>query len=147
MSLNSVNVMGNLTRDPELKYTASGRAVCNLAIANNRVYSKTGEKVTEVSYFDVEVWGVIAENCAKDGGLNRQDLNLLMDISKPYGHIKIACLVGYIQRSQNKRRIRLTLKGSQAVENIKAKEKIYPLSQRWIEIFYPWRLNKLKEES
>ena len=65
MSLNSVNVMGNLTRDPELKYTASGRAVCNLAIANNRVYSKNGEKVTEVSYFDVEVWGVIAENCAK----------------------------------------------------------------------------------
>jgi len=65
MSLNSVNIMGNLTRDPELKYTNSGKSVCNLSIANNRVYTKNGEKVTEVSYFDVEVWGVIAENCAK----------------------------------------------------------------------------------
>ncbi len=65
MSLNSVNVMGNLTRDPEIKYTNSGKSVCNLSVANNRVYTSNGEKVTEVSYFDVEVWGAVAENCAK----------------------------------------------------------------------------------
>jgi len=65
MGLNSVNIMGNLTRDPELKYTNSGRSVCNLSIANNRVYTKNGEKVTEVSYFDIEVWAKVAENCAK----------------------------------------------------------------------------------
>jgi len=57
--------MGNLTRDPEMKYTPSGKAVCSLSIANNRVYTKNNEKVTEVSYFDVEVWGVAAENCSK----------------------------------------------------------------------------------
>jgi single-strand DNA-binding protein len=65
MSLNSVNIMGNLTRDPEMKYTPSGKAVCSLSIANNRVYTKNSEKVTEVSYFDVEVWGLAAENCSK----------------------------------------------------------------------------------
>ena len=65
MSLNSVNIMGNLTRDPEIKYIPSGKAVCSLSIANNRVYTKNGEKVTEVSYFDVEVWGQAAENCSK----------------------------------------------------------------------------------
>lgn len=65
MSLNSVNIMGNLTRDPEMKYTPSGKAVCSLSIANNRVYTKNNEKVTEVSYFDVEVWGLAAENCSK----------------------------------------------------------------------------------
>ena len=65
MSLNSVNIMGNLTRDPELKSTNSGKSVCSMSIANNRVYTKNSEKVTEVSYFDVEVWGVVAENCAK----------------------------------------------------------------------------------
>lgn len=65
MSLNSVNIMGNLTRDPELKNIPSGKSVCSLSIANNRVYSKNNEKVTEVSYFDVEVWGPAAENCAK----------------------------------------------------------------------------------
>lgn len=65
MSLNSVNIMGNLTRDPELKYTPSGKAVCSLSIANNRVYVTNGQKNNEVSYFDVEVWGQAAENCAK----------------------------------------------------------------------------------
>ena len=65
MSLNSVSIIGNLTRDPEVKYTSSGRAVANLSIANNRVYSKNGEKIQEVSYFDIEVWGNVAENCAK----------------------------------------------------------------------------------
>ena len=65
MSLNSVNIMGNLTRDPELKYTPSGKSVCSISIANNRVYTSKGEKVTEVSYFDVEVWGPTAENCVK----------------------------------------------------------------------------------
>ena len=57
--------MGNLTRNPELKYTPAGKAVCTLSIANNRVYTSNGQKVTEVSYFDVEVWGAVAENCAK----------------------------------------------------------------------------------
>ena len=65
MSLNSVNIMGNLTRDPELRYTPSGKSVCSLSIANNRVYTKGSEKVQEVSYFDVEVWGPAGENCAK----------------------------------------------------------------------------------
>ena len=65
MSLNSVNIMGNLTKDPELKYTQSGKSVCSLSIASNRIYTKNNEKVSEVSYFDVEVWGAIAENCAK----------------------------------------------------------------------------------
>lgn len=65
MSLNSVNIMGNLTRDPEMRFTSTGRPVCNISIANNRVFSKDGQKNQEVSYFDIEVWGVVAENCAK----------------------------------------------------------------------------------
>lgn len=65
MSLNSVNIMGNLTRDPELKNISAGKSVCTMSIANNRVYSKNNEKVTEVSFFDVDVWGAVGENCAK----------------------------------------------------------------------------------
>lgn len=65
MSFNTVSIMGNLTRDPEFKYLASGKAVCSLSIATNRVFSRNGEKVSEVSYFDVEVWGLTAENCSK----------------------------------------------------------------------------------
>ena len=65
MSLNTVSIIGNLTRDPEVKYTTTGRAVANISIANNRVWMKDGQKQNEVSYFDIEVWGNIAENCAK----------------------------------------------------------------------------------
>ncbi len=57
--------MGNLTRDPEVKHIPSGKMVCNLSIANNRVFMRNGEKVSEVSYFDVDVWGIAAENCSK----------------------------------------------------------------------------------
>ena len=65
MSLNSVNIMGNLTRDPELKMLSSGRPVCSISIAHNRIYTKNNERVTEVSYFDVEIWGPMGENVAK----------------------------------------------------------------------------------
>ena len=65
MSVNNVIMMGNLTRDPELKKLPSGNVVCGLSIANNRTYLNKGAKITEVSYFDVEVWGAIAEDCSK----------------------------------------------------------------------------------
>lgn len=65
MSLNIVKIKGNLTRAPELKHTTSGKVVCDIAVVYNRVYAKNGKKAAEVSYFDIEVWGVTAENCGK----------------------------------------------------------------------------------
>ena len=54
--------MGNLTRDPEVKYTPKGTAVADLALAINRVYSTdAGEKREETTYVDVELWGRQAE--------------------------------------------------------------------------------------
>lgn len=62
-TLNKVMLIGNLTRDPELKYTPSGTAVATFGIAVNRVYtSKDGEKKQETDFFDVEVWNKAAEN-------------------------------------------------------------------------------------
>ncbi len=65
MSLNIVKIKGNLTRAPELKHTTSGKVVCDMAVAYNREYANNGKKTKEVSYFEVEVWGVTAENCSK----------------------------------------------------------------------------------
>ncbi len=65
MSLNKIIIMGNLTRNPEIKHTPSNKVVCSFSLANNNIYMKNNEKVDEVSYFDVEVWGIIAENCSK----------------------------------------------------------------------------------
>jgi len=64
-NINSVVLVGNLTRDPELRHTPSGTAVTTLRIAvNDRV--KKGEEWQDAAYyFDVTVWGRTAENCAQ----------------------------------------------------------------------------------
>jgi len=54
---------GNLVRDPESNHTAKGTPVCRFAVASNRYYKKDGERQSEVSYFDVEVWSKVAEVC------------------------------------------------------------------------------------
>jgi len=61
-SLNKVFLMGNLTRDPELRYIPSGSAVASFTVAMNRIYKlQTGEKKEEVSFVKVVVWGRMAE--------------------------------------------------------------------------------------
>ena len=61
-SLNKVMLIGNVTRDPEVKFTPKGSAVADLGIAVNRTYTnQAGEKTEEVTYIDVELWGRLAE--------------------------------------------------------------------------------------
>jgi len=57
--INTVTIVGNLTRDPEIKYTPAGKAVAKISIAHNE---KRGEE-ERVSFFDVEAWGKSAEIC------------------------------------------------------------------------------------
>ncbi|MBI2167146.1 MAG: single-stranded DNA-binding protein [Candidatus Omnitrophica bacterium] len=63
-SLNRVFLIGNLTRDPELRYLPSGQAVTNFTVAVNRNYvSNTGEKKEDTSFIRVVVWARRAEVC------------------------------------------------------------------------------------
>ncbi len=65
-SLNKVLLIGNLTRDPELRYIPNGSAVASFTMAVNRVYkSQSGEKKEEVSFLRVVVWGRMAEICGE----------------------------------------------------------------------------------
>ena len=65
-SLNKVMLIGNLTRDPDLKYTPSGTAVCNLGLATNRSWAtKTGEQQEKVSFHRLVAWGKLAEICSQ----------------------------------------------------------------------------------
>lgn len=64
-NLNSILLEGNLVRDPELKYTPTGTAVCEMTIASNRFFKKDAEPVQEVSYFAVTTWARLAEVCAE----------------------------------------------------------------------------------
>jgi single-strand DNA-binding protein len=65
-SLNKVFLMGNLTRDPELRYTPKGTAVADLAIAINRQYKgQDGQDREEVTYVDIVTWSRQAETCAQ----------------------------------------------------------------------------------
>jgi len=65
-TLNRVFLMGNLTRDPEVRYTPSGTAVGDLGLAINENYkNKAGETVESTVFVDVEVWARQAETCAE----------------------------------------------------------------------------------
>lgn len=54
-------LVGNLGRDPEMRYTPGGQAVCNLSVATNRTWSRDGEQQKETAWFRVTVWGRQAE--------------------------------------------------------------------------------------
>ena len=61
-SFNKVILLGNLTRDPEVRYTPKGSAVCDLGVAVNRAYTTdSGERREEVTFVDVVLWARLAE--------------------------------------------------------------------------------------
>ncbi|MBN2720537.1 MAG: single-stranded DNA-binding protein [Proteobacteria bacterium] len=62
---NKVILMGNLTRDPELRYTPNGTAVATLGLAINRRYKANDEWKEETDFFDIVVFGKQAENCGE----------------------------------------------------------------------------------
>ncbi len=69
-SLNKVMLIGNLTRDPEIKYTPKGTAIADIGLAVNRNYTtESGEKREEVTFIDVTLWGrtaeIVGEYCKK----------------------------------------------------------------------------------
>ena len=64
--INKVFFAGNLTRDPESRYTTSGKAVCDVQMAANKRYkTQTGEQREEVCFVNVSMFGATAENCGK----------------------------------------------------------------------------------
>ncbi|GAC1362900.1 MAG: single-stranded DNA-binding protein [Actinomycetota bacterium] len=63
---NQITIVGNLTRDPELRYTPTGSAVVKFGVAVNRFYTnRNGEKVENTDFFTVNAWRTLAENCAE----------------------------------------------------------------------------------
>ncbi len=71
-SLNKVLLMGNLTRDPELRVTPKGTSICQFSLAINRQFKmESGESREEVIYVDVEAWGKQGETIAKYVGKGR----------------------------------------------------------------------------
>lgn len=68
-SVNMVILMGNMTRDAELRYTPNGKAVASFGLAINRTYNTAaGERKEEVDFFDVVAWGKLAEIISQYGG-------------------------------------------------------------------------------
>ena len=65
-ALNKVLLMGNLTRDPELRVTPKGTPICQFSLAINRTFKmESGETREEVTYIDIEAWGKQGETIAK----------------------------------------------------------------------------------
>ncbi|AEJ20177.1 single-stranded DNA-binding protein [Gracilinema caldarium] len=70
-NLNSILIEGNLVRDPLLRSTAKGTPVCTFSLASNRFYKQDTGFEKEVSFFDVETWSKLAENCYNLGHKGR----------------------------------------------------------------------------
>ncbi|KKU02632.1 MAG: Single-stranded DNA-binding protein [Candidatus Amesbacteria bacterium GW2011_GWB1_47_26] len=65
-SLNKVMLIGNLTRDPELRYTPQGTAVCTIGMATNRTWvTESGEKREETEFHRIVAWNKLAELCSQ----------------------------------------------------------------------------------
>lgn len=65
-SLNKVQLIGNLTRDPEMRYTPQGTAVCTFGVATNRQWTtEAGEKKDEADFHNIVAWNKLAEICAQ----------------------------------------------------------------------------------
>src|SRR6478735_3787079 len=65
-NINRVVLVGNLTRDPEMKHLPSGTALCSLRVAvNTRRKDESGQWTDKPNYFDVSVWGAQGESCAQ----------------------------------------------------------------------------------
>lgn len=65
-SLNKAMLIGNLTRDPELRKTANGQSVASFSIATNRSFTtQTGERKEQADYHNIVAWGRLAEICAQ----------------------------------------------------------------------------------
>jgi len=64
MADNSITLVGNLTRDPQLRFTTGGRGVASFGIAVSRRYQVNGEWQEQTSYFNIVAWGQLGENAA-----------------------------------------------------------------------------------
>ena len=64
-SVNKVILLGNLTRDPELKYTPQGHAVCTFGVATNREWVSNGEKQEAADFHNIVAWNKLAELCSQ----------------------------------------------------------------------------------
>ena len=66
MSLNRATIIGNLTRDPEMRQTTTGQSVCSFGVATNRSWKdQQGNKQEAVEYHNIVAWGKLAEICSQ----------------------------------------------------------------------------------
>jgi single-strand DNA-binding protein len=68
MADNTITLVGNLTRDPELRYTTGGRGVASAGLAVSRRFQRNGEWEEETSFFNIVAWGDLGENLAASCG-------------------------------------------------------------------------------
>ena len=71
MADNTITLVGNITRDPELRFTQTGRGVASFGIAVNRRYQVNDEWQEQTSFFNIVAWGTLGENAA--ASLNKGD--------------------------------------------------------------------------
>ena len=120
-NLNKVMLIGNVTRDPEIKYTPKGSAVTDLGIAVNRVFTPDGgEKREETTFVDVTLWGrqaeIAGEYCKKGRSIYIEGrLQLDRDVYKRQVRMSPAAFCFRLAEMARKTRRRIVLPEGEAV--------------------------------
>ena len=111
-NLNRVEVIGNVGKEPEMRFTPSGTSVTNFSLATNREYLKDGIAIKETDWFNVVAWGNLGENCkqflVKGSLVYVAGRITLHEWEKPDGikssHLEIkARQVVFLSRNENKK--------------------------------------------
>lgn len=116
-SLNKIFILGNLTNDPQVRYTNNGSPVCEFRIATNHRYKKKNEWKEDVAYIDVTVWGKLGENCGNNlakgslvlvEGRLRYQTWLSTDGERRSKHDIVAAHIQFLDKRNKKNTVSLT---------------------------------------
>jgi len=116
-SLNKIFILGNLTNDPQVRYTNNGSPVCEFRIATNHRYKKKNEWKEDVAYIDVTVWGKLGENCGHNlakgslvlvEGRLRYQTWLSTDGERRSKHDIVAAHIQFLDKRNKKNTVSLT---------------------------------------
>lgn len=138
-SWNHVELLGNLTRDPELRYTPSGTAVCTFGLATNRTYVSDGERKEDVDFHQIVAWAKLAELCNQllkkgskvfvSGRLQYREWDTPEGQKRRVAEIVIEDMITLTSRGEAGEMVQETERpASQEVDHKPAKEELKPVS-------------------
>ena len=131
-NLNSILIEGNLVRDPDFRTTPKGIGVCKFPMASNRFYKQDSGMEKEVSFFDVESWGKLAEN-VNDKGRKGRGVRVVGRLKQERWQnnegkamARVVIVAEHVEFRQDSKKENSSTEETEKVENTEAVENLVP---------------------